>query len=77
VEAAYSSEMLVSAYRSTWCCYSEDQHQYKIPHLQTTVESRLSDLTGNEGQSDNQKCWIMQKSNEKDEGTYQLSLWCY
>jgi hypothetical protein len=43
---------------------------YKI----STVESRLSDLNGSEGQSDNRKCRIIRKTNEKDEGKYQLNL---
>jgi hypothetical protein len=42
-----------------------------------TVASRLSDLNGTEGWSDNQKCRIIQKTNEKDEGKYQLSLRYY
>jgi hypothetical protein len=39
-----------------------------------TVESRLSDLSGTEGRSDNQKGRIIRKTNEKDEGKYQLNL---
>jgi hypothetical protein len=39
-----------------------------------TVESRLSGLNGTEGRSDNRKCLMMRKTNEKDEGKYPLYL---
>jgi hypothetical protein len=39
-----------------------------------TAESQLSDLNRTEGWSDNRKCWIIRKTNEKDEGKYQLNL---
>jgi hypothetical protein len=38
------------------------------------VESQLSDLNGTEGWLDNQKCLIIQKTNEKYEDKYQLNL---
>jgi hypothetical protein len=42
--------------------------------LITTVESLLSDLSGTKGRSDNRKCRIIRKTNEKEEGKYQLNL---
>jgi hypothetical protein len=36
----------------------------------STVESRLSDLNETEGWLDNQKCQIIQKANENNEGKY-------
>jgi hypothetical protein len=38
---------------------------------------QLSDLNWTEGQLDNKKCWIIRKTNEKDEGKYQLNLRYY
>jgi hypothetical protein len=40
----------------------------------STVGSRLSDLNETEGRSDNRKCRIIQKTNEKDEGKYQPNV---
>jgi hypothetical protein len=42
--------------------------------IPNTVDFRLSDINGTEGQSDKQKRRIIQKTNEKDEGKYQLKL---
>jgi hypothetical protein len=38
------------------------------------AESRLSDLNGTEGRSGDLKYRIIRKTNEKDEGKYQLNL---
>jgi hypothetical protein len=43
--------------------------------LTFTVETRLSDLNGTKGRLDNQKCQIIRKTNEKDEGKYQLTFY--
>lgn len=42
--------------------------------LNYTVQSQLSDLNGIEGWSDNQKCQIIQKTNETGKGKYQLKF---
>jgi hypothetical protein len=55
-------------------------HNYE--HLQlftfnshyNTSEFQLSDPNRTKGWSDNQKCQIIWKTNEKDDGKYQLSL---
>jgi hypothetical protein len=46
----------------------------KLSNKHYMVEFRLSDLNRAEGWLDNRKCWIIMKTNEKDEGKYQLDL---
>jgi hypothetical protein len=56
--------------------FSDEAHLHLNGYVskQNTVKSRLSDLNGTEGRSDNRKCRIIRKTNEKDEGKYQLTL---
>jgi hypothetical protein len=41
----------------------------------TTVQSQLSNLNGTKAQSNKQKSWIIQKSNEKDDDKYFNSIY--
>jgi hypothetical protein len=76
IQLPYGYEMRYLTLLDTKCLeQSADENAGLMPNDESTVESPLSDLNGTEGQSDNRKCQIIRKTNEKDDGKYQLNLY--
>jgi hypothetical protein len=60
--------------------YQEMKERYKISSgihdklYGKDILNSVESLNGTEGRSDNRKCRVIRKTNEKEEGKYQLSL---